>query len=171
MYYFISDEHYGHKNIITYSNRPFRTIEEMDETLISNHNSLVTDKDTVIHAGDFTLFHQAGKYISQLNGHHFFIRGSHDYWLKGSNVHEIWERNIDGHYIVVCHYAMRVWPRSHYNSWLLFGHSHGKLPPIGKQHDIGVDNNNFYPVSFKQIITIMNQRPDNPNFIKKRRKK
>jgi calcineurin-like phosphoesterase family protein len=40
---------------------------------------------------------------------------------------------------------MRVWPRSHHNSWQLYGHSHGKLLPIGKQWDIGVDNNDFYP--------------------------
>jgi calcineurin-like phosphoesterase family protein len=52
------------------------------------------------------------------------------------------------------------------NSWQLYGHSHGKLPPIGKQWDIGVDNNNFYPVSFNKICEIMVARPDNPNFVK-----
>ena len=60
---------------------------------------------------------------------------------------------------------MRVWPRSHYNSWMLYGHSHGMLDPIGKQHDVGVDNNEFYPVSLEQIREIMMGRPDNPNFI------
>jgi len=51
------------------------------------------------------------------------------------------------------------------NSWQLYGHLHGKLPPIGKQWDIGVDNNNFYPVSFNKICEIMVDRPDDPNFV------
>jgi calcineurin-like phosphoesterase family protein len=78
----------------------------------------------------------------------------------------IWEKEIKGFYVVVCHFAMRVWPRSHFNSWQLYGHSHGKLPPIGKQWDIGVDNNDFYPVSFNKICEIIADRPDNPNFAK-----
>jgi calcineurin-like phosphoesterase family protein len=61
---------------------------------------------------------------------------------------------------------MRVWPRSHYNSWHLFGHSHGKLEPVGKSWDVGVDKNNFIPLSLTQIEKIMEKRPDNPNFVK-----
>jgi calcineurin-like phosphoesterase family protein len=57
---------------------------------------------------------------------------------------------------------------THYNSWQLYGHSHGKLPPIGKQWDIGVDNNDFSPVSFNEIREIMQNRPDNPNFVRKK---
>jgi calcineurin-like phosphoesterase family protein len=68
----------------------------------------------------------------------------------------------------VCHYAMRTWARSHYNSYQLHGHSHGRLEPIGKQWDIGVDNNDFYPVSLDGIAEIMSKRPDNPNFIGKK---
>lgn len=92
------------------------------------------------------------------------MRGSHDYWLKDS-AHELWSDYIDGQYVVVCHYAMRTWPKSHYNSWQLYGHSHGSLLPLGKQWDIGVDNNNFYPVSFEKIKEIMKKKPDNFNFI------
>jgi len=58
---------------------------------------------------------------------------------------------------------MRVWSRSHYNSWQLFGHSHGTLEPIGKQLDIGVDCHDFNPLSFDQVFKIMKSRPDNPN--------
>jgi calcineurin-like phosphoesterase family protein len=67
--------------------------------------------------------------------------------------------------IIGSQYAMRVWPRSHYNSWQLFGHSHGKLEPKGKQHDIGVDNNKYSPVSFPEIRNIMASQPDNFNLV------
>ena len=166
MWFFIADEHFGHRNIIKYCKRPFRSIEEMDEAIIKNHNNVVSKDDTVLHAGDFTLAStfRAEKYIMRLNGKHIFLQGSHDYWLH--NGMQRWERIIAKRYIVVSHYSMRTWARSHYNSWQLYGHSHGTLPPVGKQWDIGVDNNQFYPVSFKRLEEIMANRPDNPNFIK-----
>jgi calcineurin-like phosphoesterase family protein len=173
MIWFTSDEHYGHKNILKYCSRPYSNIEEHDENLIRNHNEVVSDDDTVFHAGDFTLMHGREKvhkkYIMRLKGKHRFIVGSHDYWLQGWNEHEIFELKHQKRHIVICHYSMRTWARSHYNSWQLYGHSHGKLEPIGKQWDIGVDNNNYYPVSFDQITEIMKTRPDNPNLIKRRK--
>jgi len=60
---------------------------------------------------------------------------------------------------------MRTWFKSHYNSWHLFGHSHGRLEPIGKSLDIGVDANGFRPVSFEQVKKIMKDKLDNPNFV------
>lgn len=171
MIWFTADEHYGHENIIRYCERPYDSVEDMDEALIANHNSRVGQHDTTIHAGDFTLLKNRKlvwqKYIDRLKGNHVFLRGSHDYWQRGlKGFDQIWEKKIGKHYVVVCHYAMRTWARSHYNSWQLYGHSHGKLNPVGKQHDIGVDSNIYFPVSMDQIIQIMRDRPDNPNLIK-----
>lgn len=175
MYWFTSDEHYGHRNIIEYCDRPFNSVQEMDEILIQNFNSVVSGQDTTIHAGDFTLSKDKEliyrKYINRLNGNHIFLKGSHDYWLPRSRSMQIWEKLIKKHYFVVCHYNMRTWARSHYNSIQLYGHSHGGLAPTGKQHDIGVDNNKFFPLSDNQIIEIMKSRPDNPNFIKRSRRR
>lgn len=168
MYFFTADEHYGHEKVIEYHNRPFSSDKEMDAQLIKNHNSVVKSNNIVIHVGDFTLRGKtfANYIIEQLNGQHIFIQGSHDYWLKSGI--QIFERKIDGQYIVACHYAMTVWPRSHYNSWLCFGHSHGKLDQFGKAWDVGVDNNNYFPVSFEQLKEIMEKRPDNFNLVKPR---
>jgi len=160
MYFFTSDQHFSHNNIISYCKRPFKTIEEHDHEIIKRHNEVVYPNDFVVHGGDFTLKHGktfAQSIINQLNGNHIFLRGSHDYWIDKS-AHERWERKIDGQYIVVDHYAGRVWPRSYYGSWQLHGHSHGNLPPIGLQYDIGVDNNDFYPVSFTQLKTIFEDK-------------
>ena len=172
MYWFTADEHLGHENIIKYCNRPFSTVEEMDATIIDNYNQVVLKDDIVVHAGDFCWlnnFKDVYKiYVQKLNGTQIFLRGSHDHWLPYSSKY-IWTKRIEGQLVVVCHYAMLRWPGSHYNSWQLFGHSHGRLVAEGKQYDIGVDNNNFYPVSFDQLVNIMKEKPDNPNFIKRKR--
>lgn len=189
MWFFTGDEHFYHQNsngrgIIQYADRPYSSLEEMNESIISNHNSVVGSGDTVIHAGDFafTTKSKAFKIIERLNGTHIFLKGCHDHWMPKSgifhrgNVHGVgymYSRKFGNNHIVVCHYCMRKWPRSHYNSWNLFAHSHGKLDGIGKQHDIGVDtqvegiHERFFPYSLDEIIEIMKTRPDNPGYIKK----
>jgi calcineurin-like phosphoesterase family protein len=166
-YFFTADEHYGHRNILSYCKRPFKSLDHMDRAPINNHNKVVSSKDTVYHLGDFTLSKYPGEiqeYIKQLNGTHIFITGSHDKWMK-NKVYLI-EEKINGVQIVMCHYAMRVWPGSHYNSWQLYGHSHGHLPGVGKQLDVGVDTHHFCPYSFDEIKTILDKKEDNFNKIK-----
>ena len=158
MYYFTADEHYWHRNIIKYCARPFPSIEENNEAIIERNNEVVGDNDIVIHGGDTTLLSklkfQKANILQRLKGKHVFLKGSHDSWLPDSAITR-WEKHIDDIYVVVDHYAGRVWPRSHYGSWQLFGHSHGNLEAWENQHDIGVDNNNFYPVSFDELKEIM----------------
>jgi calcineurin-like phosphoesterase family protein len=171
--FFTSDEHFGHRNIIKFCSRPYESVEEMDEDLINKFNNKVPKDGFTIHGGDFYLGRDKHlvnqRYVNRLNGSHLFLMGSHDKWLDNSKAHELVELMINGQKIVVCHYAMRVWPASHYNSWLLYGHSHGGLPSEGKSFDIGVDNNGYEPVSYDDIKSIMATQPDNFNLIKNRR--
>ena len=155
MIYFTSDMHLGHKNIIEYSNRPFKDVDEMDSTIINNFNSVVTPEDTVYDLGD-TFFKNQRLYLPRLNAPLIRIKGSHDH-----GVNEPYMRVIDvivsGEEVTItlCHYAMRSWQTSHYGSWHLFGHHHGKLEPYGMSFDVGVDVWNFYPVSLTQVAEKM----------------
>lgn len=149
----------------------------MNEHLIAQHNAKVTANDTTIHVGDFYLGRAEGvlKIISRLNGVHVFIPGSHDKWIEKTRIYNIqiyppiFELKMFDPHIICCHYAMRVWAKSHFNSWHVYGHSHGKLPPEGKSWDVGVDNNAFAPVSYEELVEIMKNRPDNFNLVKERR--
>lgn len=168
MYWFTSDEHYGHSPIIKYNNRPFANVDEMDQHLIDNFNSVVSPEDITVHAGDFCWLNKKkevyAKYVKKLNGNHIMLVGSHDHWQPDSAKY-LWRKRIEGRLVIVCHYCMYTWESSHYNSWQLFGHSHGRLVRQAKQHDIGVDNNSYYPVSFSTIQLIMDQKPDNPSYL------
>jgi calcineurin-like phosphoesterase family protein len=159
-YFFTADEHYFHDKIRAYCARPFASVEEMNDTLIANFNAVVSKQDVTIHAGDFAFGHtnDINKIIAQLNGNHIFLKGSHDRWMQNS-AKFMWRGTVKGQFIVACHYALRTWERAHYGSWQVYGHSHGNLPPIGKQWDVGVDNNDFKPVSFEQLQKIMEKQP------------
>lgn len=162
MYYFVSDEHYGHDNIREYAKRPFPDCATMDAEIIFRNNQVVTPQDVTVHAGDFTMSSKKGvaeSYIKQLNGNHIFLRGSHDGWLDRHRPFQYYYRKrIEGQLVVVCHYAFRTWEESHYGSWNLHGHSHNKLEPIGLQLDVGVDGHNFYPWSFDEVKEYMEGR-------------
>jgi len=161
--WFTSDTHYGHANVIKYCNRPFETVEEMDNILIANYNSRVMPNDTVYHLGDFSLGRDADRILQRLNGRIHLILGNHDklkpyvrdMFESVSAYKEITEYDTK---IVMCHYAFRVWNKSHHGSWNLHGHSHGNLPAIGKQLDVGVDSHNYFPISLSEVKAIMDKK-------------
>jgi len=172
MIYFTADLHLSHTSIIGYCNRPFSSVEEMDETLIANWNNTVKHGDSVYLLGDFA-WRDHEKHAAKLNGNIYLIKGNHDYKsdtfykdkCKFRSVTKRSEISIEKNHLVIDHYSLRVWNRSHYNSWHCYAHSHAKLPPIGKSYDVGVDNNEFMPVSYDRIKEIMNNSPDNFNYI------
>lgn len=77
--FFTSDHHFSHKNIIQLCNRPFNSVEEMDEEMIRRWNSVVAEEDFVYYLGDFSLsIKPVEKYVHRLNGTKILIPGNHD---------------------------------------------------------------------------------------------
>lgn len=174
--YFTADEHYGHRNIITYCNRPFSDTDEMREALIFNHNLKVTPSGLTYHIGDMfwdtVSDEEAISILNRLNGRHVILRGNHGesvderavkWGLENAKVSRYYEdvlllRQERGPKLWLSHYAHRVWPGSHKGSYHLFGHSHGELPDEGLSHDVGVDPNKFTPLSLREVNSIMGKR-------------
>ncbi len=78
-WFIISDTHFGHSNIIKYCNRPYKDVHEMNNALIINWNSVVSDNDIVIHCGDIGFGKdQFMEMVNQLNGYKIVIKGNHD---------------------------------------------------------------------------------------------
>ena len=82
MIFFTSDQHFGHFNIINYCDRPFKSVEEMNKTIIKNWNKKVKPNDTVYVLGDYWFTDNKNKsgqdFINQLHGRKILIRGNHD---------------------------------------------------------------------------------------------
>lgn len=159
--WFISDTHFGHKNIIKYCNRPFNNVHEMDEALIRNWNETVGQDDMVYHVGDFAMGSDPAKILRRLNGSKILIKGNHDKRPQTahgwSEIHNYLEIYIENQFIVLFHYSMRVWNKSHHGAWMLYGHSHNTLPddPNSKSIDVGVDCHDYRPISFEDVKRIM----------------
>lgn len=84
----IADTHFFHNNIIEYENRPFRSVEHMNDAIIKNWNSVVSNRDKVYVLGDVSFANKEDTkgIITQLNGSKTLIIGNHDkpitqYWL------------------------------------------------------------------------------------------
>lgn len=156
--WFTADTHFGHANIIKHCSRPFESAAEMDAVLIANWNAVVRPNDTVFHLGDFAFRQdprQTKKIFGALNGAKTLITGNHDdkdvLELGWAQVDKLLGVKVEGTLLVLCHYAMRTWPKSHHGAFHLYGHSHGQLPGTGLSCDVGVDCWDYRPVSLDEI--------------------
>ena len=145
MIFFTSDQHFGHFNIIRLCRRPFGTVEEMDEALLSKWNAKVKADDTVYILGD--LFFRAAKVesiLKALNGRKHLIVGNHDHtWMKRvaasdyfASVQTLKEVEIDGRVLTLCHYPMLSYPQAR-RGYMVYGHIHNNVrddywPLIGR---------------------------------------
>lgn len=178
--FFTSDHHFGHTNIIKFSERPFATIEEMDDELIRRWNEKVSPRDIVYHLGDISLAktERTKEILDQLNGTIFLVKGNHDsaamsYTKRFSWIKDYYELNVDDpdapngkQKIILFHYAMKVWRSSFRGTWHLYGHSHGHLfdDPNMRSFDVGVDCHNYTPLSYDEVKSIILQKDWTPPF-------
>lgn len=124
---YISDLHFGHENAIKFDNRPFSSVEEMNETLVQNWNKAVSPEDTVYVLGDFFWKRKDMlAYLPRLSGKIILICGNHDgKWLKEKVEHHSYLEVVDnGRSVVLCHYPILSYNRMHYGGYHLYGHVH-----------------------------------------------
>lgn len=170
--FFTSDTHFGHSKVIDYSKRPFRDVEEMDETLIRRWNARVKSGDLVYHLGDFS-FHdteKSARIAARLQGQKYLVLGNHDKKMKDEVKNRfVWARDyaeikVADQKIILCHYAFLTWNSSHKGSWSLHGHSHGSLKPDAHacRADVGVDCWGYAPVSFEELQRHMSSKKFEP---------
>ena len=181
--YFTSDTHFYHSNIIGFCKRPFKNVEDMNETLIENWNRVVGQDDIVFHLGDFCLegSHEWTKILNRLNGKIYLILGNHDlknirqgyasrFELTSMQMHI----EVDKQKIYLNHYPFLCYGGAYRNMWQLFGHVHTSKNNTGKdalrldmifptQYDVGVDNNDFTPVSFELVKRIIQKQVEQAN--------
>jgi len=174
MIYFTADTHFGHGNIIKLCNRPFESGKEHDWELIERWNSLVRPEDTVYHLGDFGF--GSPNFLSsireRLNGKIHMVWGNHDKRQKRKKISHLFDTVQDyleitvqepaepkpkKVFIVMFHYPILSWNRKHYGSIQLHGHYHNAALPFLLKNtvNVGVDNWNFFPVSYEQIKSFL----------------
>ncbi len=158
--FFTSDTHFGHDNIRSHCNRPFASVEEMDEAMIRRWNETVGVADIVYHLGDFAWRiqpHMVQILVGRLNGEIHLVPGNHDRiemlrHVIGMRIEpHVLTTQVDSRALVLCHYSLRSWPGRVYGSYALWGHSHGHLGPYGKSFDVGVDSHEFRPWTWDEV--------------------
>lgn len=171
MIWFTSDLHLGHENVLEFMNRPWERIEDMNRALIANINAKVRRDDELYILGDFSFKIPAveaaelRKKIFCKNVH--IVPGNHDKdWMhkdvQGTFIVEppITVLKVDGQKYVLSHYPMMDWQSMAHGSIHLHGHIHtvGSLYNEMNlmqglfRYDVGVDANEYAPVSMPEIL-------------------
>ena len=145
MKYYISDTHFGHESIIGFDNRGFNSVEEMNQTIITNWNKTVTNADNVYILGDLIWSKDPddwNRLLAKLKGKKYLILGNHDEEMlkigKTNSILSLVEHNFelitnqlevyDGSvekYIIMSHYPILAYKKSYIPKYMMFhGHTH-----------------------------------------------
>jgi calcineurin-like phosphoesterase family protein len=158
--YFTSDQHFGHAAARSFYRRPFSSVHKMDREMIDRWNLVIEPEDWVWHLGDFAVRQppeRVATLLKVLHGREHLVTGNNDEaavtdcdgWQSVQSYAEV---TVDGTRLVLCHYPFRTW-RNMDKAWVnLHGHSHGRLKPLPRQFDVGVDVWDFRPVRLEQVL-------------------
>ena len=139
MIFYIADTHFGHANILKYDNRPFMSVEEMDEAIINNGNKAVSNTDIVYMLGDVSWYSRyTGKtteILNKLNGYKILIQGNHDNRLSATDKRNFglivdYVEIIDDSpgannaKIVLSHYPIPFYKNMPHGDYHFYGHIH-----------------------------------------------
>lgn len=176
MIWFTSDLHFNHDRAFVYKPRGFESVQEMNEVIVRNWNSVVGEEDDVYCLGDLMLGdYEAGlKLIKQLNGAIHIVLGNHDtdnrerLYAGCYNVVEIalaMRFKLAGYHFFLTHYPCITSNLEKEDlkkcTCNLYGHTHQKTNfynDIPFMYHVGLDSHNCTPVSYTQVIADMNAK-------------
>ncbi len=156
-----SDQHFGHKNIIQYSNRPYPNVELMNECLWGNYRKIVQPDDIVIWGGDIAFGNIQGvnEILNDLPGHNIHIIGNHDMSRNGKInglildeqypclVLDVDDAELE-YQILLTHHPLTDVPDGCIN---IHGHCH-QSPQLSDKHiNVCVEHTNYAPISMKEL--------------------
>ena len=159
--FFTADTHFGDHRTINIHRRPFTDVASMDETIVTGWNEVVGPQDEVWHLGDVARrTADVASLLARLSGIKHLVRGNNDGPGTGdaagwASVQDYAELTQDGVLLVLCHYPFRSWNGQHRRSINLHGHSHGKLKPMPRQFDVGVDAQGFRPITLATLLGVV----------------
>lgn len=166
---YISDLHFGHRNVIGFDHRPFASVGEMDYVLIKLWNGRVQKDDDVYIVGDFVHHNEkpAEWYLRQLKGRKHLVIGNHDgKLLKDDKVMSYFD-SVDkmmhiedsGRQICLCHFPIMEWNGFYRGHWHIYGHIHNRLDDTyhfmktrENALNAGCMINNYTPASFNELV-------------------
>jgi calcineurin-like phosphoesterase family protein len=168
--FFTSDTHFGHAGTLGLFGRPFASVAAMDDALVARWNAVVGADDEVWLLGDFALgpgLKRAAALLDALAGRKHLVAGNNDppevRALAGwASIADYAELELDGRALVLCHYPFRSWNGMAKGALNLHGHSHGRLNPLTRQIDVGVDCWDFAPVALPRLLAAARRRPPAP---------
>ena len=168
--YYISDLHFSHEKIIKFCNRPYKTIEEMDEDIINKWNSIVTPNDVVRILGDIALpkskddVEKAIKLVKRLNGKKSLIIGNHDTELLEeerfrqlfSSIKHYDKVTDNGRNVILSHYPIEEWDGFYKGYIHLYGHIHNNnvnLKKLDNRYNVSLEVLDYKPKTLDEIIS------------------
>ncbi len=163
MIWFTSDTHFGHRNIISYCDRPWTNVKEMNEGLIRGWNYRVKDSDTVYHLGDLSFVDQEWTHsiLSRLNGEIILVKGNHDRNWTSDRISKTvlaLYTELEGQQVYLTHKPASEWKGAEEGVWHLHGHLHGNpyhrdspTPTHFLRQDVGADVWNWKPINMDDL--------------------
>ena len=147
--YLTADTHFGHTNIIKYCGRPFNTVEEMNEALISNWNKVIKVDDIVIFLGDLGFKSNIDIWLTKLNGDKLLIWGNHDKTGKPDTRFE-----YKSEIFLLTHKMIPIIDR---NIWNIHGHSHDKGMLVDKKNKsmcVSTELTGYTPICMDKLLSM-----------------
>jgi len=175
-YWFGSDLHHGHSNVIQYCSRPFRDSDHQDEELVSTWNKYVKPQDIAFILGDFSFYQpdRTTAILRAMNGQKTLVKGNHDHgkdtskvigWNRVMTYHE---QKLDEDRVVLSHFPFMSWHQQHRGAYHLHGHCHGSMRYPGELAqtrilDVGVDHiakltGEYRPLEWSEIKALLSGR-------------
>lgn len=165
-----ADHHFGHANILTFKRddgtplRPFKTLEEHDETLIANHNAVVSPEDRVYLLGDVVIRRPARHLLGRLNGRLVLVKGNHDIFKIGDYLPYfddirayVVQKDKDGNKVILSHIPIHSDSLGRFGT-NIHGHLHYQKIDDPQYVCVSMEHINYTPVEIHTALAMRQVR-------------